>query len=106
VEVYKHVSASNKIIEGQCECGKGSVKQMLSVTKLNLPESTYSDMPVVDISDHPGMLGQGRAGQMAPCTHSVKDRGKHCKPVHYLPLVLVHKQPAPNKINIHTVIMI
>jgi hypothetical protein len=79
---------------------------MLSVTKLNLPESTYSDMAVVDISDYSGMLGYCKAGRMALYSCSVKDSGKHCEPVQYLPLVLVHKQAATNKINIHTVIMI
>lgn len=46
-------------VQVQCQCQhvKGSEIQTLSVTKLNLPESTYSDMAVVDISDYSGMLG-------------------------------------------------
>lgn len=44
-------------VQYQCQHGKGSEIQMLSVTKPNLPESTYSDMAVVDISDYSGMLG-------------------------------------------------
>jgi hypothetical protein len=31
-------------------------KQLLLITKLNLPERTYPDMAVVDISDYVGML--------------------------------------------------
>lgn len=42
---------------------------------------------------------------MALHTCRVKHSDKHCELVQYLPLVLVHKQPAPNKTDIHTVIM-
>lgn len=44
-------------VQGQCQRGTGSEIQMLSVIKQNLPESTYSDMAVADISDYSGMLG-------------------------------------------------
>jgi hypothetical protein len=59
--MWWRINISQRAIRVQVQCqfqhGKGSEIQMLSVTKLNLPESIYSDMAVVvDISDYSGML--------------------------------------------------